>query len=137
MGRPKNLSECSPDARLFPSDWKDAWFRRHSVRNADDEPMYPCPVCRKEFTHLDLDYLEADHVWPYSLFGATIWENYRLLCSSCNSKRRDSVGQLLRRELGAAKFREVLLGYLRDVIPAEVRGSDPFIGELLSSSSGP
>lgn len=133
MGRPRFLSECSPDARLFPSDWKDAWFRRNSTRNTDDEPVYPCPICRKEFTHLDLDYLDADHLWPYSLFGATIWENYRLLCSSCNSKRKNSIGQLIRTELGSVNFREILIGHLQSVISADVRGSDPFVIELLTS----
>ena len=36
--------------------------------------------------------LTIDHIIPVSLGGCTTWDNLQILCRSCNSSKRDSVG---------------------------------------------
>src|SRR6201993_3153264 len=80
---------CHRLDRNFPSEWKDVLFRRRSRICADGIYRYQCPTCANEFDHTTIGYLQGDHIWPYSLFGETSWDNYRLICGACNAQKRD------------------------------------------------
>ncbi len=51
-----------------------------------------CRVCHKNVPD---DEIEFDHIIPHSLGGPTHAENLRLLCRSCNRKKKDSLKETL------------------------------------------
>ncbi len=57
--------------------------------------------------------MQADHRWPYSLFGETSWSNLEYLCGDCNLKKSNFIDITIRSELGRGTFREILSDYLR------------------------
>ena len=60
------------DLRAFPEDIKLAvWEKQNHI----------CPVCNKEF---DLEFMEGDHIIPWSKGGRTVIENCQMLCRDCN-----------------------------------------------------
>ena len=83
--KPDYLSQCNPNARLFPKDWKETYFRLSldPIKNA-----YLCPNCSSEFRGpRGFAQLRADHKHPFSRGGPTIWENLQLLCAPCNEEK--------------------------------------------------
>jgi hypothetical protein len=130
---PKNVL-CEPTSRNFPYDWKNAWFRRHAVAQEDGPPEYVCPLCGKRFTHEGIDLLEGDHVWPYSLFGDTSWDNYRLICTTCNTSRGNVIEKKLRRVLGSGAFRKLVLEYLERELGRDYILSHPLLKDLAESA---
>lgn len=51
-----------------------------------------CRICRKNVPD---DEVEFDHIIPYSRGGQTSEDNLRLLCRSCNRKKKDSLAEIL------------------------------------------
>ena len=51
-----------------------------------------CRICQKNVPD---DEIEFDHIIPHSLGGPTHAENLRLLCRSCNRKKKDSLKEIL------------------------------------------
>ena len=113
VGAPPLYIACEPLSRTFPSGWKDVWFRRLARIDDDGVLRYQCPICGEHFDHLDIDYLEGDHVWPYSLFGETSWANYQLICGNCNAVKSNKLETDVRRLLGVGEFRLMVCEFLR------------------------
>jgi hypothetical protein len=120
-----------PGARFFPAEWRDVWFRRHSSRLSDGVSRYQCPACGKWFDHSDIDILQGDHIWPYSLFGETSWKNYRLICASCNAAKSNFVETNIRSVLGRGEFRALIFGYLERQLDDKVLSSKSSLEDLL------
>lgn len=60
------------DLRAFPEDIKlQVWEQQGHI----------CPLCHKEF---DLEFMEGDHIVPWSKGGRTVIENCQMLCRDCN-----------------------------------------------------
>jgi HNH endonuclease len=114
VDEPPLFFTCDPLTRQFPSAWKDVRFRRSARRCNDGMIRYECPICKTGFDHTNVDYLQGDHIWPYSLFGETSWANYQLICGSCNAKKRDFVDEAVRKVLGDGAFRGMVRDYLRN-----------------------
>ena len=108
--------KCDPLSRQFPREWRDIRFRRSSLPNDDGKASYSCPICLLNFDHTEIEFLQGDHIWPYSLFGETSWANYQLICGSCNARKRDFVDRSIRQILGAGKFREQVCDFLRQSV---------------------
>jgi hypothetical protein len=51
-----------------------------------------CQLCFKPVPDNEIDF---DHIIPHSRGGQTTVHNLRVLCRSCNSRKRDSLGELL------------------------------------------
>jgi 5-methylcytosine-specific restriction endonuclease McrA len=82
---PPNLPKCNPNARLFPKEWKESYFRRHYDAKIGG---YICPSCGEVFRGpTGFKSLHADHIKPKSLGGLTVWDNMVLLCGPCNLKK--------------------------------------------------
>lgn len=45
-----------------------------------------CPKCKK---HFEIEYMQADHITPWSKGGKTLAENCQLLCADCNRRKSD------------------------------------------------
>lgn len=114
--------KCDPAARLFPVEWRDIWFRQHTTRNQNGTPVYVCPDCSREFSHLEIKQLQGDHVWPYSFFGATTWANYQLLCAQCNSRKSNFLDTDIRQLLGTEEFRQIIVSHLTINTSPALRG---------------
>ena len=81
MTKPPYLTDCDPRARLFPLDWKVAYFRLHGGASNG----YVCPKCGRVFNGPEgFEELHGDHVVPMARGGLTVWENLKLLCGPCN-----------------------------------------------------
>lgn len=113
VDEPPLFFPCDPLARQFPTAWRDIRFRRSAKRTTEGINVYSCPICKAGFNHSDIDYLQGDHIWPYSLFGETSWANYQLICGSCNSRKRNFIDDDVRRILGEGSFRKAVCDYLR------------------------
>jgi len=60
------------DLRTFPEDIKLAvWEKQNHI----------CPICKRE---LDMEFMEGDHIIPWSKGGRTVVENCQMLCRECN-----------------------------------------------------
>lgn len=63
------------DLRAFPDDIKLAvWERQNHI----------CPHCGREF---DFEFMEGDHITPWSQGGRTVAENCQMLCRDCNRRK--------------------------------------------------
>ena len=63
------------DLRAFPEDIKLAvWEKQHHI----------CPMCNKEY---DFEFMDGDHIIPWSKGGRTVMENCQMLCRECNHKK--------------------------------------------------
>lgn len=82
--------------------------------------VYCCPICQQGFDHTDIDYLQGDHIWPYSLFGESSWANYQLICGSCNARKRAFIDDSVRRVLGDGSFRQIVCDQLRKAVDARL-----------------
>jgi len=81
MNPPSYLSACNPGARVFPLDWKVAFYRL----NGGSDTGYVCPRCKETFLGPDdFEELHGDHVTSIKAGGLTKWDNLQLLCGPCN-----------------------------------------------------
>lgn len=63
------------DLRAFPEDIKLAvWEKQGHI----------CPSCKREF---DYEFMEGDHIIPWSKGGRTVEENCQMLCRECNRRK--------------------------------------------------
>ena len=53
-------------------------------REAYERQSGICVHCQK---HYELEEMEADHITPWHLGGATIASNCQMLCKDCNRKK--------------------------------------------------
>lgn len=63
--------------RSFPEDMKLALYEKQNGI---------CPICKK---HFDIQFMEADHITPWSQGGKTVLENGQMLCRECNRRKSD------------------------------------------------
>ncbi len=77
---------------------------------------YTCPICEKKFDFRSFSELQGDHIWPYSLFGETTWENYQLICGKCNKQKGNHLDGDVHRVLGSGKFRELVSMFLQEKV---------------------
>jgi hypothetical protein len=112
VGAPPLYIPCDPLSRTFPSGWKDVYFRRFARPDEDGVIRYACPLCDRRFDHRDIDYLQGDHIWPYSLFGESSWANYELICGNCNASKSNKLQTDFRRVLGNSAFRLMACRFL-------------------------
>jgi 5-methylcytosine-specific restriction endonuclease McrA len=118
VGDAPEFIKCDPISRYFPPDWKDVWFRRMASRDADGVVRYECPLCSRRFDHREINYLQGDHLWPYSLFGDTSWANYQLICGSCNAAKSNVLETEIRLALGSGEFRLIVYEFLSGRVEA-------------------
>jgi hypothetical protein len=57
-------------------------------------------ICQQCLANVPDDELEFDHVIPHSRGGPTTVENLRVLCRGCNSKKHDSLAEILEEPKG-------------------------------------
>ena len=105
---------CDPTARVFPRDWVSTYFRHNLSKTGKDH--YECPICKTCFDHTQIDCLCGDHIWPYSLMGETSWDNYQLLCRTCNVRKKNFINNEVRKVLGDGSFRGMVFKYIKDRI---------------------
>lgn len=122
---------CSPLARTFPPGWKDVWFRRWAKADEAGSVSYACPICQRLFDHRMMSYLHGDHVWPYSLFGETTWDNYQLICGDCNLDKSNRLDVDVRKALGADEFRQRVRDFLREQVERGTLAEDVVVRSLL------
>lgn len=128
---------CDPMARQFPIEWRDTLFRRNAVRASTGELLYYCPICKLGFDHSNIDFLQGDHIWPYSLFGETSWANYQLICGSCNARKRNFIDDAIRRILGDGLFRRTVSTYLNQAAKDDrIDRSELIVLRLVQTSDG-
>jgi hypothetical protein len=132
IGTAPEFFPADPLARQFPSEWKSIYFRRQALRGQDGVARYRCPLCNGLFDHSDIDSLAGDHIWPYSLCGETSWQNYQLLCSSCNGRKSNFVGIDLRKVLGEGAFRELVTKFLREQVENKRLPLSVFLDQILN-----
>ena len=82
-----------------------------------------------------MSYLHGDHIWPYSLFGESTWENYQLICGDCNLRKSNHLDTDVRIALGAIAFRERLASFLNEQVDAGVLAKDVVLKSILGISS--
>ena len=133
MSAPRHYP-CEPNTRLFPTQWKSIWFRQNSTVSKDGQREYECPLCSRRFTAHDLEVLQGDHIWPYSLFGATVWDNYRLICSRCNREKGAWLDKEIRTSLSSLAFRYPL--YARPAVAGSVARTTLWWERRLTSIRG-
>ena len=61
--------------RAFPEDMKLALYEKQNGI---------CNICKK---HFDIQFMEADHITPWSEGGKTVLENGQMLCRECNRRK--------------------------------------------------
>lgn len=130
---PKYIT-CESSSRLFPQGWKDIYFRRFSKLDGYCINTYECPICGRPFTHEDIDQLQGDHVWPYSLFGETVWDNYQLICGSCNAAKGNRIEKDLRSLLGSGEFRYKVGSFLKIKVEQGAIEEDKIIQQLIKAT---
>jgi 5-methylcytosine-specific restriction endonuclease McrA len=127
----KYITCDSPLSRSFPDGWKDKVFRERGEYKGGGF-YYACPICGSEFDFSSIDYLEGDHIWPYSLFGETTWENYQLICGECNARKGNRLDVQIRKALGKGKFREIISTFLRERVSAGELVEDAILKNILT-----
>jgi len=132
LGAPE-FFPVDPLARHFPTQWRNVWFRRNAIISEDGTVRYQCPLCRRWFDHTYIDDMQGDHVWPYSLFGETVWENYQLICGNCNAGKGNFVETELRRALGRGDFRCMVASHLARLLDAETLPESLYIRQMVGS----
>ena len=59
-------------------------FDPRMKREAYERQKGICPKCKQ---HFELEEMEADHITPWHLGGATIASNCQMLCKDCNRRK--------------------------------------------------
>lgn len=59
-------------------------FDQRMKREAYERQKGICPKCKQ---HFELEEMEADHITPWHLGGATIASNCQMLCKDCNRRK--------------------------------------------------
>jgi HNH endonuclease len=135
---PKYISCDSPLSRNFPEGWKDIMFRLSGKKDVGQGAFYyTCPICGTKFDFSSIDHLQGDHIWPYSLFGDTKWENYQLICGKCNAAKGNRLDVDVRRVLGSGAFRLLVAAFLEEKIQTGELTKDAVIKSILGSSQNP
>lgn len=49
-----------------------------------EEQHHICPHCHREY---DFEFMEGDHITPWSKGGKTVKENCQMLCMECNRRK--------------------------------------------------
>ena len=129
--KPPAYFESNSLSRDFPIAWRDVWFRRYSKAGDDGIYRYECPVCKTQFDHGNISYLQGDHIWPYSLCGDTSWGNYRLICGSCNASKSNFVDTVIRGSLGDGSFRRLVEQFLRELVAQGKLSEEKLLDDLL------
>lgn len=122
---------CDPQCRLFPSGWKDYYFRAYGKPDSERVYLYQCPICQQGFDHNEMDLLEGDHIWPYSLFGETSWGNYQLICGSCNASKRNFLDREIRAALSDGDFRRLIIDHLNKLFQQGMIADNAQLRQLL------
>ena len=94
---------------------------------------YTCPICEKKFDFRSFSELQGDHIWPYSLFGETTWENYQLICGKCNKQKGNHLDGDVHRVLGSGKFRELVSMFLQEKVETGELPKDAVMRSLLAA----
>jgi hypothetical protein len=134
VGNPPAHIPSDPLSRSFPPGWKDIWFRTRGNREIDGVWRYTCPICNKKFDHAFIDHLQGDHIWPYSLFGETSWENFQLICGNCNAGKSNFVHTEIRKALGSGMFRNRVATFLKQM---NVLGHSSILENILKKADDP
>ncbi|HEY8096695.1 MAG TPA: HNH endonuclease signature motif containing protein [Methylobacter sp.] len=109
-------------------------FRLAGERDTEQGVFYyTCPICESKFDFRSIDHLQGDHVWPYSLFGETTWENYQLICGKCNKQKGNRLDVDVRRALGSGKFRKLVTKFLQEKVETGELTADAVIKSLLAA----
>ena len=86
---PLNLESVDPEARSFPSSWRDAAIR---ILYSEAREGVMCVGCSDYMVgRRKLTRLQGDHIVPWSKGGLTTWGNFQLLCPNCNLNKSNSV----------------------------------------------
>lgn len=131
LDREPLFHKCDPLQRQFPSAWRDIKFRRNSIIDFNGRAKYECPLCNKKFDYSNIDYLQGDHIWPYSLFGETSWRNYQLLCGSCNASKSNLIDNDIRKVLGSGEFCGIVIEFLRSSVAKGNISNSEFLSQML------
>jgi hypothetical protein len=59
-------------------------FDENTRREVYEQQDGICPNCKKKF---DIEFMEADHITPWSKGGRTVKENCQMLCQECNRRK--------------------------------------------------
>lgn len=59
-------------------------FDENTRREIYEKQEGICPHCGK---HFDIEFMEADHITPWSQGGRTVAENCQMLCKECNRRK--------------------------------------------------
>ena len=59
-------------------------FDDNTRREIYEKQLGICPHCGK---HFDIEFMEADHITPWSKGGRTVAENCQMLCQECNRRK--------------------------------------------------
>lgn len=87
--KPTDLESVDPTSRTFPSSWKDAAIR---ALFDDVEGGVLCVGCNQyKRGRRELRGLHGDHIMPWSRGGLSTWENFQLLCGSCNLDKSNNI----------------------------------------------
>lgn len=78
-----------------------------------------------------ISYLHGDHIWPYSLFGETTWDNYQLICGDCNLNKSNRLDVDVREALGADEFRQRVRDFLMEQVEGGNLAEDAVVRDLL------
>ena len=78
-----------------------------------------------------MDYLHGDHIWPFSLFGETSWDNYQLICGDCNRTKSNRLNVDIRKVLGALEFRAVVKSRLQALVATGTLNEDAVSRSIL------
>ena len=79
---PKNLQPCNPSNRLFPIEWRESYYRRLFDMKKGG---YVCPACKKVYKPDQFKLLHGHHKLKWAKGGKTVWKNFELRCSQCNT----------------------------------------------------
>ncbi len=59
-------------------------FDANTKREVYERQQGICPNCGQ---HFDIEFMEADHITPWSKGGRTIASNCQMLCQECNRRK--------------------------------------------------